>query len=176
MNSTQALADTWQKMVAYYPLQVGAYGDIGGAVFQEWAAELADFDAEVLQAATRQILHDETNAYPPNLPKFSRYCENEQARLKRARKTSSGPWRVPHESVIRIEVGKQRALCGEFAALVPKPPRMIRNWTRDDQAALERLIGQWDEATGLEGLCALIDDYPFSGGTHRQVLAQAEAA
>jgi len=50
---------------------------------------------------------------------------------------------------------------------------MIRNWTREDQTALERLVRQWTEDTGLDGLNELLDDYPFSSGTHREILERA---
>ena len=173
MNCKQALVDTWRKLVAFYPQQCAAYGDIGGAVFQEWERELVKFEPAVIQAATVAVLHDGANEFPPNLPKFERHCEAERDRIERTRDRPGAPWQVPHESVVRIEMAKQRALCGELAQCAPKPARMIRNWTREDQGALERLVRQWTEDTGLDGLNELLDDYPFSSGTHREILERA---
>jgi len=163
----------WKTLTGYYPQQFAAYGDIGGPVFETWAEHLARYSPEVIAVAVRSIVRDEASQHPPNLPKFERHCEAERDRIERMRDRPGAPWQVPHESVVRIEMAKQRALCGELAALAPKPARMIRNWTREDQTALERLVRQWTEDSGLEGLNDLLDDYPFSSGTHREILDRA---
>jgi hypothetical protein len=92
--------------------------------------------------------------------------------IRPTRSSAESPRRV-RCSVIAIETTKQRALCGlAFKHATPKG-RIIDNWTEEDARELQCLINQWDRATGLIGLCNLIDDYPFSDGTHNKVLARS---
>ncbi len=76
----EALAEFWDSMAVYYPMQwVKVAGPVGSDTFNSWAHELRDMTAEQIRAAT-VAFKDRGSEFVPTLPTFRKLCaEGEQS-------------------------------------------------------------------------------------------------
>ncbi len=138
-----------------------SYGQIDGSGYNEWMQSLGSMTQKQVGNGMTQLM-DEGNEFPPNLMKFLRLCRT--TRPVEPKPFIALPPVKRKYSVMRIERAKQNALYGKAFQVVANTNNMTMDWTGEDEAALIKLISQWDRDTGLEGLNLLVDNYRFSGG------------
>jgi hypothetical protein len=136
-----------------------SYGQIDGAGYNEWMQSLGSMtERQVGNGLT--LLMEEGKEYPPNQIKFLKLCRTPIPVQQEPFKAL--PQVKKRYSVMRIERAKQNVLYGNAFQVIANTDNMIMDWTSADEFALKELITQWDEATGLEGLNLLVDNYKFS--------------
>ena len=172
---TQPVYESRQEMMEGFYRKMGGmfgrtawqeeFGDIDGEWFKAWTNGLMDLTEEQIRAGINALMRDGREVIP-NIIKFNRLCR-ENCPTKEQTTTATIGKRRQHFSVMRIERAKQKALLGEaFPVSAHDQNRLVMDWTDQDEQQLQALINQWDPATELKGLNKLIDQHPFSSGTH----------
>ena len=146
------------------------YGAIGGSAFETWHSGLAALTTDQIKRGLEALI-EEGHDWPPNMIKFHRLCRDAKPTMHKPLDVLEHQ-RPAHESVMRVEQAKQRALSGRAFRHAKIGKHVIRDWTPEDEREVERLIGEWrDESEGLDpvakldALNAKLDHHSFSGGT-----------
>ena len=168
------MVDTWQRLTsAYGNAFVSQYGDLEGQGFKDWCMVLSHLQVERIQAGTDRTIRL-NQAFPPGLGEFMAICEAVDVGERPAEPTPAPKQDKPRLSIMAIEQGKQRALCGKPFKLTSAPGHLQVDWSGEDEIALDEMISGWDPNTGLRGLCELLDDHQFSSGSLNQHLGKSK--